>query len=189
MALHLILGNATADKHTRVDVVYLGRDADQARAAQESYSGHSTLWLRNPTGVRKISPRVAAARDALTRDEDAARIAALPAAPPTVEQQLAAAERENRKLRRALEQAVVAPSIPAQPEAPVDTLPLVLHPEPVVSPVVEATGEEDGPAAEEIVLDASATPGDPDAEARRKEALDMAAAAEEVEKAPKSKKR
>jgi len=184
MALHVVIGFSESGSQSPAEPLYCGRDADEAKRIRETYEGPKTLWLRNPTGITKTSATLAAARDAEQRAAQAARdVAAVPVAPPSLEAQLAAAERKAAKLEKQL--AEVAASIPS-PIVEELSLPLVPASEPVVSPTVEAAGEETAPAHE--VEASEGTDEDPDSTARRQAALAAAEAAEELESDPGAKK-
>lgn len=104
MAIHLVIGFDTAGPTSAFRPIYHGRDADAARAACEKWEGETSLWLRNPEGVRKTNPRLSAARDAAARAAEFARQPA-PVTAPLSPERLAAKveqlERENARLRAA----------------------------------------------------------------------------------------
>lgn len=117
MAIHIVIGFDTAGSSSDFRPIYHGRDADAARAACEQWSGETTLWLRNPEGVRKTNPRLAAARDAEARAAELAR-QPKPRIEPLSPERLAAKveqlERENARLRAAAGGDFSAPTAPPE---------------------------------------------------------------------------
>lgn len=181
MAIHLIIGFDTAGPTSPFRPIYAGRDADAARAAADDWSGETTLWLRNPDGVRKTNPRLSAARDAAARADDAARaVANAPAAEPCVERLAAQVERLQRENDRLKKQATTA--APAAP-APAPVLDLILESAPAIPASVPVA---DPPPSEN---DPGAPAEDPDTAERRKAALAAAEAAEQLEDAPPAQKK
>lgn len=192
MAIHIVLGFKDPGAQSAVEPVYVGRSATDATAARDAYQGASTLWLRNPSGIRKQNSDHSAARDRVARDEEIARLAALPAPVElSAEAKLARAENENAKLKKQLSSAETLLSEHASAAIVPVTVSAELLLVDTTLPKITASELEDGgePVDDSATIDAGAVVGDPAEEERRKAALAMSEAAEKIKETPKGKNR
>lgn len=193
MALHLIVGSKTNGPQSEVECLYCGRDADAAREARDSYRGASTVWVRNPEGVRKANAGMAQERDRVAMQADIAaqtpppKLSARQLAARAQKQALAKLADENKALAAELKamkaetQALLEESGSIDPDTEKKETPAEKSPEAKTEP---ATDKKEDAQTELLPADSDskASTEDPEDKARLKSAQAAAKAAKEIEK-------